>query len=224
MDTETITDLVEDLAGDIDALEEALAPLISEALAASTSKLPLLDKAKLYVLATYAIESILFSYLRLNGVQAKEHPIFRELTRVKEYFGKIKAAEGISVDGNASGARLDKTAADRVIKAGLSGNARHDQARLARETAGAKRRLEDMGAGKHMRFDDAPKKAKAAAPQQQVRVVKFDDIDDSSSSSSDDEAANGSNESSQVNAAKDDDSKPNAKSSKKPKKKARQEG
>jgi exosome complex protein LRP1 len=224
MDTETITDLLEDLAGDIDALEEALAPLISEALAASTSKLPLLDKAKLYVLATYAIESILFSYLRLNGVQAKEHPIFRELTRVKEYFGKIKAAEGISVDGNASGARLDKTAADRVVKAGLSGNVRHDQARLARETAGAKRRLEDMGAGKHMRFDDAPKKVKGSVPQQQVRVVKFDDIDNSSSSSSDDEPASGSSEASQVKAAKDNGMTPSAKPSRKAKQKARQGG
>ncbi|CAL3968376.1 unnamed protein product, partial [Diplocarpon coronariae] len=32
-------------------------------------------------------------YLRLHGVNAREHPVFKELTRVKQYFDKIKAAE-----------------------------------------------------------------------------------------------------------------------------------
>src|SRR5258708_35270816 len=93
MDTAELHSLVENLTSNVDDLEESLAPLLKTALSHNTSKLPLLDKAKLYVLATYAIESILFSCLRLNGVDAKSHPVFQELARVKEYFGKIKTAE-----------------------------------------------------------------------------------------------------------------------------------
>jgi hypothetical protein len=60
MDTSKVLSLLEQLDGEIDDLEESLAPLVTTALSETASKLPLLDKAKLYVLVTYAIESILF--------------------------------------------------------------------------------------------------------------------------------------------------------------------
>jgi exosome complex protein LRP1 len=187
MDTEIVREKVEDLAADIDVVEKSMNKLINlvqEALAGNTSKIPLLDTAKLYVHIVYAIESILFSYMRLHGVQAKEHPIFQELTRVRGYFAKIKAAEELSLaEGNAPGARLDKDATERVIKHGLSGNARYDQARHARETTGAKRKLESMGAGKHTRLDEGASKTKKPAQQQTVTVVKADDIETSDSDS-----------------------------------------
>jgi exosome complex protein LRP1 len=157
---------------------------VQEALSVNTSKLPLLDKAKLYVHIVYAIESILFTYLRLNGVKAKEHPVFYELTRVREYFAKIKAAEELGADGDkTAGARLDKDAAERMVKHGLSGNARHDQARHVRETTGAKQKLEKMGVGRHTRLDDAPDKTKSSAQQKSVIVVKADAVDTSDSDS-----------------------------------------
>ena len=161
MDTADVQALVEDFDGNIDDLEEALAPLLQTALSASTSKLPLLDKAKLYVLATYAIESILFSALRLNGVDAKSHPVFQELTRVKEYFEKIKKAENAGVKRNTT---VDKDAAGRFIKHGLAGNEKYDRERSHRaqgERAGAKRKLEDLqGIGTHTRFDGPAKRMK----------------------------------------------------------------
>lgn len=52
--------LIESLDENIDDIEEALEPLLKSALSDTTGKLPLLDKAQLYVLVTYAIESILF--------------------------------------------------------------------------------------------------------------------------------------------------------------------
>lgn len=133
MDTSNSLSLLEQLDDEIDDLEESLAPIVKAALSETTSKLPLLDKAKLYVLVTYAIESILFcaftylslspfltlslAYLRLNGIKAREHPVFKELTRVKQYFEKIKAVENpVAKRGNLS---LDKGAAARIIKAGL---------------------------------------------------------------------------------------------------------
>jgi exosome complex protein LRP1 len=60
MDTSKVLSLLETLDDEIDDLEEAISPLVKAPLAESASKLPLLDKAKLYVLVTYAIESMLF--------------------------------------------------------------------------------------------------------------------------------------------------------------------
>ncbi len=60
MDTTDIAPLIEQLDDNIDDLEEALDPLLKGALSITAGKLPLLDKAHLYVLVTYAIESILF--------------------------------------------------------------------------------------------------------------------------------------------------------------------
>ncbi|KAF2767119.1 hypothetical protein EJ03DRAFT_329530 [Teratosphaeria nubilosa] len=161
MDTEDVQSLVEDLSTNIGDLEQSLAPLLKTALSASTSKLPLLDKAKLYVLATYAIESILFSALRLNGTDAKSHPVFQELSRVKDYFGKIKSAETAGLKRPTA---VDKEAAGRFIKADLAGNDKYDKERAERqanEKAGAKRKLEEMSVGTHTRFDGAAKRIRA---------------------------------------------------------------
>lgn len=64
-----------------------------------------------------AITDILPAYLRLNGVKAREHPVFKELTRVKEYFAKISVAENPSVQQ--PNLKLDKQAANRFITSGL---------------------------------------------------------------------------------------------------------
>jgi exosome complex protein LRP1 len=59
----------------------------------------------------------LLAYLRLNGVKAREHPVFTELTRVKQYFEKLKHVETpVTKRENLS---LNKGAAARIIKAGL---------------------------------------------------------------------------------------------------------
>src|SRR5579863_12617 len=60
MDSSKVLSLLEQLDDEIDDLEESLAPLLKQALSETSSKLPLLDKAKLFVLVTYAIESMLF--------------------------------------------------------------------------------------------------------------------------------------------------------------------
>jgi exosome complex protein LRP1 len=56
--------------------------------------------------------------LRLHGVNAREHPVFKELTRVKQYFEKIKALEAGPEKRTMI---LDKGAAERFIKHGLVG-------------------------------------------------------------------------------------------------------
>ena len=118
MDTKSLLSLVAQLDENIDDLEDNLEPLITGALATTTKKLPLLDRAKLNVLLVYSIESLLFSYLKLNGVPAKEHPVFRELTRVKQYFEKIKDAE-VGPPKAQPTLTLNKEAAGRFIKHAL---------------------------------------------------------------------------------------------------------
>jgi exosome complex protein LRP1 len=60
MDSAGLVALIEKLDDDLDDLEDVLLSLIKEPLVETAGKLPLLDRAKLYVLATYAIESIFF--------------------------------------------------------------------------------------------------------------------------------------------------------------------
>ncbi|KAH0543764.1 hypothetical protein FGG08_001946 [Glutinoglossum americanum] len=141
----------------IDDLRDALEPLLATALSHNAAKLPLLDKAKLYVLVTYAIESLLFcltqpaAILRLDGINSREHPVFRELARVKQYFEKIKDAElsGTKRDNLC----LDKEAANRFIKHALAGNEKHD---LKRAEQQAKER-----AKAHIKFEQLSRKRKA---------------------------------------------------------------
>lgn len=58
-DVTDITPPLDTLDSQLDKLEDVLKPLLTD-LNEVTSKLPLLDKAKLYVLATYTIEATLF--------------------------------------------------------------------------------------------------------------------------------------------------------------------
>ncbi|KAK7985055.1 hypothetical protein PG988_002677 [Apiospora saccharicola] len=118
MDVTNILPQLERLDGDIDNLEEALQPIL-KGVSDLSSKLPLLEKAKLYVLATYALESMLFSSLRLNAVDAKNHPVFKELTRVRQYFDKIK---NIETPPEKPETTLNKGAAISFIRSGLAEN------------------------------------------------------------------------------------------------------
>jgi exosome complex protein LRP1 len=118
MDTQAVIELVDELEGNLQDLEANLASLLSTSLATTSKKLPLLDRAKLNVLLVYSIESLLFSYLKLHGVQVKDHPVFIELTRVKQYFAKIKNAE-MGPQVAQPTLTLNKDAAARVIRHGL---------------------------------------------------------------------------------------------------------
>lgn len=55
-----LTPLLEQLEDSIDDIEEVLEPLLERGLTTTAQKLPLLDKAKLHVLLSYSIESLIF--------------------------------------------------------------------------------------------------------------------------------------------------------------------
>ena len=60
MDGTGIESGMEQLDDNIDDLEEALLPILNDSMSDAVGKLPLLDRAKFFVLITYTIESLLF--------------------------------------------------------------------------------------------------------------------------------------------------------------------
>ena len=60
MDFGSVAPLLDRLGSNIDDMEERLETLLQGSISETTSRLEVIDKAKLYVLLTYAIESILF--------------------------------------------------------------------------------------------------------------------------------------------------------------------
>lgn len=60
MEVPNLLPLVEQLDDNVDDLEESLEPILSQSLTEASKKLPVLDKAKLHVLTTYALESLIF--------------------------------------------------------------------------------------------------------------------------------------------------------------------
>ena len=124
MDTASLNELLATFDTSADELENTLTPLLSKPLSTLTTKLPLLERAKLYTLTTYAILSLLFSTLRLNDIDAKAHPVFAELTRCRQYFEKIAEAEKAHENkakgkGDERRLRIDKEAAARFVRAGV---------------------------------------------------------------------------------------------------------
>ncbi|KZZ90610.1 exosome-associated family protein [Ascosphaera apis ARSEF 7405] len=132
MESVDLTPLIEELEDEVDNVEDILEPLMKKALELTTQNMPVLDKAKLHVTVTYAIWSLLFCYLKLHGTNVKEHPIFRELTRVRQYFEKLEQAEKKPTEEQPT-TKLDKEAANRFIKHGLAGNEKYDFERKERE-------------------------------------------------------------------------------------------
>ncbi|CAK7562964.1 MAG: hypothetical protein SEPTF4163_000820 [Sporothrix epigloea] len=156
---EDIQPRIRQLAADIDLLEAAVTPLFLNQSSSSSSTpaanghaaaamcLPLLDRAKLHVLSSFALESTLYCSLNLAGVDARNHAVFRELQRVRQYMVKIDAAEKPPAADEPASSRLNKSAAIRflkadlddqpVIKAQLNELLQQEQAAAAAESAGA---------------------------------------------------------------------------------------
>lgn len=123
------------LENQLDHLEESLEPLMGN-LQELSSQLPLLDKAKLFSLTAYSIESILFgsycllicrdhmliSYiasLKLEGQDAQNHEVFTELKRIQQYFAKIKKVEEPRPESDRPNLTVNKEAAARILKSDL---------------------------------------------------------------------------------------------------------
>ncbi|RGP71122.1 hypothetical protein FLONG3_7250 [Fusarium longipes] len=119
-DVKDITPDLDRLDDQLDDLEETLRPLLGN-LEGMASELPLLDKAKLFSLTAYAIESLLFSSLKLEGSDTQTQAVLTELKRIQQYFGKIKNIESPEVE-EPRNLTVNQEAAARILKADLADN------------------------------------------------------------------------------------------------------
>ncbi|KDQ14458.1 hypothetical protein BOTBODRAFT_32585 [Botryobasidium botryosum FD-172 SS1] len=104
------------LDASLDDLELALEPLLSQPLATTMANFDLLDKSKMNVLLAYAIEDLIWVYLKSRGIDPTAHPVSDDLNRIKSYFGKIKYTESPEKRTLA----IDKAAAGRFIRAAIA--------------------------------------------------------------------------------------------------------
>lgn len=59
------------------------------------------------------------AYLKIHGIKAQEHPVFKELARVRQYFAKIKKLEDGPEEEAKPSMKLDQQAARRFINHSL---------------------------------------------------------------------------------------------------------
>jgi hypothetical protein len=63
MDTANLLPLLDQLDDNVDELEDALQPLLGSSLNKMSKNMPIFDKAKMHVLTTYTLESLIFCTL-----------------------------------------------------------------------------------------------------------------------------------------------------------------
>lgn len=99
----TLSDRLAETEMSVDFLLNSAIPLTEQ-----IESFPLLDRAKFCVTLNYAIDSIIFcstlssltdpGYLRAKGANFKDHPVMKELERVKIYIRKLNSAEQVPTD------------------------------------------------------------------------------------------------------------------------------
>ncbi|KAI9209307.1 uncharacterized protein BJ171DRAFT_486102 [Polychytrium aggregatum] len=102
----------------VESVETHLEALFSLPLEQHLASLSKIDRAKLEIAIAYALNTLSFIYLKTQGVSPKEHPVSKELERIKLYFQKIKDIQ----DKSKAKLKIDAKSASRFIKHSLSGN------------------------------------------------------------------------------------------------------
>lgn len=118
MATSKLRNKLSKLHDSLDKLEGELEPLLAQPLAESLVVLDTIQQAKLQVVIPYVVYDLVFVYLKTRGIDPTTHPVVTELDRVRQYFEKIKKAEG-SVEKKRKAA-VDRQAAGRFIKHALA--------------------------------------------------------------------------------------------------------
>jgi len=90
--------------------------LLAQPLPSTMANFDLMEKSKMNVLVAYAIEDLIWVYLKSRGIDSTSHPVSEDLGRIKSYFGKIKQTENPDKRTMA----IDKAAAGRFIRAAIA--------------------------------------------------------------------------------------------------------
>lgn len=94
MDTENIRGFIASLDSSIDELKEVLEPVLSTSLEDKIAqcKLPQMQ-IKIYNSHLYCVISILYCYIKVLGINTDDHPIMKELARIKQVMKSVKDVE-----------------------------------------------------------------------------------------------------------------------------------
>jgi exosome complex protein LRP1 len=112
-----ITQSLQDLDATITSLEKILEPFFKENLADIMQRLSPLEAAKLNICMAYAVNTLYYLFLKTQGVSPAEHPVKKELERVRLYIQKIKSlTEG---KGPGPSLRIDQAATSRMLQHSL---------------------------------------------------------------------------------------------------------
>lgn len=88
---EKIKKFIDSLDGSIDDLHLKLQPIITKSLDEVVSNVQSpVEKIELYNNYSYVLVSIIVAYLRSSGIDTTDHPIMKELDRVKLYMKRHK--------------------------------------------------------------------------------------------------------------------------------------
>ncbi|KAJ2803880.1 hypothetical protein H4R20_002715 [Coemansia guatemalensis] len=111
---------VDQLASAVDQIQTALGPILSQPLSDILPKLTPIQRCELEALVAYAINTLYWVYLKVNGVPPKEHPVMDELQRVQRYIEKINRAKKGGSKQESRAMRVDADAAGRFIQNAMS--------------------------------------------------------------------------------------------------------
>ncbi|OCF36762.1 hypothetical protein I316_01358 [Kwoniella heveanensis BCC8398] len=103
------------LTKSLDVLENALKPLQTQEWSSTLEELSTLERAKMDVLASYAVNDLIWVYLKLKGIDPEKHDVSAELDRIKTYYAKVRAVE----EPDAPRPQIDSAAAKRFIKSSI---------------------------------------------------------------------------------------------------------
>ncbi|KAJ3438462.1 nuclear nucleic acid-binding protein c1d [Anaeramoeba flamelloides] len=85
-----ILESLQNFESSLDECEKTLQPILKHSLTEISSTLNPLEQAKLNMSLAYTINSLYFMYLKTQGIDPKNHPVKKEIERVKMYIKKIK--------------------------------------------------------------------------------------------------------------------------------------
>ena len=111
----------------LDHIEQSLGPLLELDRKQVVSSLTPLENAELNLALAYAVDSLFYVWLRAKNCATEDHPVKKELGKVKLYMDKVKKAKA-ALDGTADDdrgdrrtLRVDVAAGRRLIIAALAG-------------------------------------------------------------------------------------------------------
>ncbi|RIA96397.1 hypothetical protein C1645_755045 [Glomus cerebriforme] len=167
-----IRNTLSELEGGFDDIDSLLEPLLSQPLSELASSLGPIDRARLYLLYGYTLNSLISLFLELKGQDSKIRILEEQYRRIQDCSEKITN----TVNPPQPSLSLNRDAASRFVKHALS-NAK-DRDRDTRENSRA------TSSGTHIRFNDEDDYGGASNNRSNSRFVRDDRDRDNRSRSS----------------------------------------